>query len=117
MSVNGIYGIVKDVIFHDAATAAADGFAFAVGGYKTLTVEIYGTVTASSVSFMGKGASGTARALMGLKLDDWSKATSSAGSGELWQFDITGLEYVLMDLTSITAGEGESLTVKGRAVA
>jgi hypothetical protein len=107
--------IYFDFAFHTAATEAANGNPFYVYDYKTLTVEIYGSVenTARAVTFYGKGPSGTLRALKGLKLSDWSSGTSTTGTGELWQFDITGINSVTMDLTAITDG---TVTVKGRAV-
>lgn len=109
--------LTNDITFHDAATIAADGAVFTVGGYKTLTVELYGTSTSKTVAFMGVGPSGVAHAIMGVKLLDLSTAVSSVGSlatSEFWQFDITGLTSVIMDLTVIANG---NVTVKGRAVA
>ena len=111
--VQAVRHATKDVTFHNAATVAADGATFAVEGYKTLTVEIYGTSVSRTVAFMGVGASGTARAIKGVNLTDLSLATSTAGTAELWQFDITGLKSVIMDLTSISGG---NVSVKGTAV-
>ena len=105
---------VTDATFHDEAVAAADGTVFTVGGNKTLTVEIYGTSTSRTVAFIGRGASSTDRALMGVKLSDLSTAISTTGTGELWQFDITGLTSVLMDLQAIAGG---NVSIKGKAVA
>ena len=108
---------VEDITFHDAATVAADGTVFTVGGYKTLTIEIYGTSTSKTLAFMGVGPGGTAHAIMGVKLDTLATATTSVGTvvtPEFWQFDITGLTSVIMDLTAIANG---NVTVKGKAVA
>jgi hypothetical protein len=102
------------VTFHNAATTAADGDAFTVGAYKTLNIEIYGTSTTRTVAFMGVGPSGTAYAISGVKLFDLTTGTSTTGTGELWQFDITGLTQVIMDITAVTGG---NVTVKGKAVA
>ena len=102
------------VTFHDAATVAADGNIFTVDGQKTLTVEIYGTSTSRTIAFIGRGESGTDRAIMGVRLSDLSTATSTTGTGELWQFDITGLVSVFMDLQAVAGG---NVTIKGRAVA
>jgi hypothetical protein len=106
---------VLDHIFHDAAAAASNGAFLEVKYFKTLTVEIYGSAenTVRTVTFYGKGPSKTLRALKGLKVSDWTSGTSTTGTGEIWQFDITGLNQVIMDLTSITGG---TVTVKGRAV-
>ncbi len=110
---------VMDHIFHNAATAAKDGQPFNVKHFKTLTVDIDGTVTSGTVTFKGKGAGGIYREIKGLKLYDWSSGTSTAittTAAETWQFDITGLVSVIMDITALTPGVGGSLTVKGRAV-
>lgn len=104
----------EDVTFHDAATAAADGTAFTVEGYKTLTVEITRTAGTSTVAFMAEGPSGADIPLMGVNLSTLATAISTTGTGELWQFDITGLTKVFMDLTAVATGP---VTVKGKAVA
>jgi hypothetical protein len=105
---------IADVTFHSAATQAANGTAVLVGGYKTLTVEIYGTSATRTVTFYGRSASGTIRAISGIKLSDLTLTASTTGTAELWQFDVTGLEYVLMDLTAVNGG---NVTVKGRLIA
>jgi hypothetical protein len=107
---------VEDVVFHDAAVVAADGTAFVVGGYKTLTVEILSTATSFTIAFIGEGPSGADIPLMGINLSTLTTGVNTSTSGQLWQFDITGLTKVFMDLTAITAGPG-SVTVKGKAVA
>ena len=109
--------IVKPVTFHDAATAAADGTTFEVGAYKTLKVEIVtaGGNSARLINFTGFGPSGTARLIPGVLVSDstaFTVALSTTSTGEFWDFDITGLSSVLMDLVSMTAG---SVTVKGIA--
>jgi hypothetical protein len=111
-----VRSVAQNFIFQDAATSSGNGSSFTVDNYKTLTVEIYGSVanTARTVTFYGKGASGTLRALKGVNISTFTTGTNTTGTGEIWQFDITGLEYVVMDLTAITGG---SVTVKGKAVA
>lgn len=105
----------KDVTFHNAATVAGNGTPFDVDEWKTLTVEISGTSTGRTVTFYAKGASGTLRPLAGTKISaaPLTVAVSTTGTGELWQFDITGLNSVIMDLTAIT---DNNVSVKGRAV-
>lgn len=104
---------VEKVPFHEAATVPAQGKRFDVKGNKTLTVEIFGTATSASVSFKAVGMSGALRDLMGVKVSDLSSGTSG-GMNEIWQFDITGLETVVMDLTAVSGGD---VSVIGRAVA
>lgn len=106
--------VTADIVFQNAATTIVAGTIFMVGGYKTLTVEIYGTSTSRTVAFMGRGISGANRSIMGVKLSDFSTAISTTGTGELWQFDITGLHSVFMDLQAVIGG---NVTVQGRVVA
>jgi hypothetical protein len=110
--------IVEDVIFHDAAVVAADGEALTVGGLKTLTVGILRTATSGTIAFKATDATGQTVTLPGVKVTDPSYpiAISTTGTGETWQFDITGFVTVFMDITAMVAGAG-SITVKGKAVA
>lgn len=63
---------------------------------------------------MAEGPSGADIPLMGVNLSTLATAISTTGTGELWQFDITGLSKVFMDLTAVATGP---VTVKGKAVA
>ena len=112
VSVNG--SLVQSVTFHDAATVAADGTALTVGGLKTLTVEIYGSSTSRTVEFKGAGPEGTYRPITGLNMQTLLTDITTTGTAELWQFDITGLVSVIMDLSAVAGG---NVTIKGRAVA
>ncbi len=128
-STSGIKGITDTVnvavtgsltslhTFQDAIVAAADGAAFTVLGYKTLTVYISGTSTSRTIEFKALppgAAAGDYRSLMGVRLSDFATSTSTTSSNEVWQFDITGLTEVLMDCSAVAGG---NVTVKGRAVA
>ena len=103
----------EDITFHDAATVAADGTVFTVEGYKTITLEIYGTSANRTIAFIGRGASGSDCAVMGVNLSDLSTGTSTTGTGELWQFDVTGLTSFFVDLQTISGG---NVSIKGKAV-
>jgi len=100
--------------FHNAATSTGNGTEFTVGNMKTLTIEIYGTSTSRTIEFYGKGDSGTLRSIKGINLSTFEAATSTTGTGELWQFDITGLISVVIKLAAVSGGD---VTIKGRAVA
>ncbi|WP_144561691.1 hypothetical protein [Bacillus mycoides] len=104
----------KAVVFHDGVTAVGAGVTFPVESYKTLTIEVYGTSTSREIKFYGIGTSGAKRQITGVNLLDLTMATSTKGTGELWQFEIVGLESVVMELTSVSGG---NVTVKGKAVA
>ncbi|WP_198297617.1 hypothetical protein [Domibacillus aminovorans] len=112
--VENVQSKTQEVTFHDAVTSADEGTPFTVGAYKTLTVEIYGSATARTVTFFAVSASGIKRPLQGINLETLAFASSTTGIGEIWSFDITGLESVYVEISSISGG---NLTVKGRAVA
>ena len=108
-----VENIVTLHTFHDAATVAADGTALTVGTGKTLAIEISGTSTGRTVQFFGLSESDTKIAIMGIKLATLTSAVSTTGTGELWQFDVTGLKSVIIRLEAIT---DNNVTVKGRLV-
>ena len=41
------------------------------------------------------------------------KGNSSTGNNEIWQFDVSGLVSVVMDLTEVSGG---NISIKGRLV-
>lgn len=102
------------VTFHDSVSVAGVGAPFIVSAYKTLTIEIYGTSTNREIKFFGIGTSGTKRSIQGVNMASFDMAISTTGSGEFWSFDITGLESIVMELTSVSGG---NVTIKGKAVA
>jgi len=108
---------VKDHIFHNASNSANNGIFLEVEYFKTLTVEIYGSIdnSARTVLFYAMGPSKILRDFVGVKLSAAPLATavSTTGISEIWQFDITGLTRIYMVLSSITDG---TVTIKGRAV-
>jgi len=108
---------VLDHIFHDAATVVGNGKFLDVKYFKTLTVETFSSVanSARTITFYSKGPSGVLKAIAGVKVSaaPLTTAVSTTGTGETWQFDVTGLHKVYMDLTAITDG---TVSVHGRAV-
>jgi hypothetical protein len=51
---------------------------------------------------------------MGVRLSDLATGINTTGTAEYWQFDVTGVYQVVMDLTAVAGG---NVSVKGRAVA
>lgn len=94
----------NSVVFQNAITSGANGTIVSVGGFKSLRIEIFGTATASAVLFMGIGESGVARPLQGVRMSDFAVAISTTTIGEFWQFDITGLVSVQMQVTAVSGG-------------
>lgn len=99
--------------FQNVVTTAGAGTEFPVGAYKELTVDIYGTATASDVKFYQKSAAGVKRPLQGMNLADWSTGVNTTGKDQTWSFVITGLDSVIMEVASISGG---NISVKGNAV-
>lgn len=107
-----IGSLANDITLLDAVTVVTTG-TYVLQGEKTITIEIYGTSASRTINFQGKGPSGTARTLMGTRISDLAVASSTTTTGEIWQFDVTGLVSFITDLTAVAGG---SVTVKGRAV-
>ncbi len=105
---------MTQVVFQNAVTAAGNGNTLTVNGMKTLTVEIFGTATSAQVNFMAASVSGTYTPITGTNLDGFTQAvdvTSVSATPQLWQFDVTALASVQMQVASISGG---SITVQGQ---
>lgn len=105
--------LVSDVVLQNSVSEIGDGNLFEVGSFKTITIEISGTSTSRTVIFEGSSVSGTYYAIQGVRLSDLSTASQTTGTGELWQFDVTGLVNFRARLSSVTGGV---VDVKGKAV-
>lgn len=108
----------NDIVFQDAATATGNGNPFEVGAYKSLRIEITGSVsnTARTITFYGKCKSGNLILIPACKDSadtNYTIVTSTTNKGESWIFDITLWDYIVIDITSITGG---SITVTGKAM-
>lgn len=114
IALNALVTGTEDITFHDEATVAADGLIYTVGRYKTITLEIYGTSTSRTVAFYGRGASGTDIPLLGTNFTTATMATSTTGTGELWQFEVGGLTSFYADLQAVSGG---NVSIKGKALA
>lgn len=106
--------------FQNAATTNGNGVAYTVGGQKTLLISITGAnITTSAVVFEGADSDGNYVAIIGIRMSDFTTATSSStvfsATAELWQFDITGLTSFRARISIIT-GAGAAITVKGKSV-
>lgn len=102
------------VTLQDAVSAIGNGNPFSVGSFHTITLEIFGTSTSRTIVFEGCGSSGTFYPIQGVKLNDLSTGSQTTGTGEIWQFDITGLEVFRARVSAVSGG---NVTVKGKAVA
>jgi hypothetical protein len=104
---------VTSAIFHDAITTASSGKEYGISNEETITVEINGTATSSTVIFEGKGWSGNWYLIQGVNLSTLDMATQTTSKGQIWQFDLTGLVGIRMRVSNIVGG---NLSVVGRAV-
>lgn len=106
--------------FHNAATTTGNGTAYTVAGQKTLLISITGTnVSTSTVTFYGGNIDGSYTPLMGVRMSDFTTATSTSTvqgtTPENWQFDIRGFTTIRIPLTTLT-GASAAVTVKGTSV-
>jgi hypothetical protein len=86
---------------------------FSVGTNKTITLEIFGTTTLSTVVFEGSYISGTFSSIMEVRLYDLSTATQTTTKDEIWQFDVTGLNFFKARISSISC---RNLIIKRKAI-
>ncbi|MGE5551916.1 MAG: hypothetical protein ACM3ZC_15490 [Bacteroidota bacterium] len=100
-----------DVVFHNAASAPADGPDIAVGRHNNLMVSIAGVCDSRTVAFQGIGPGGVMTPMTGVRLADMESANQTSGlEDELWLFAVGGLTAVRMPLVDLSG----STTVKGR---
>lgn len=103
-----------DFVFQNQISSPGAGNRLTVDSYKNLTIEVIGTSTSREVNFWGLMTSGTRIPLSGVNVTTLSTATLTQGNVEIWQFDITGLKNVEMEITSVSGGY---VTVNGKVVA
>jgi len=104
---------VQDVVLQADVTAVGNGTPFQVGAAKTLTLEITGTATSSTIVFEAASVSGAFYAIQGVKTSDFSMATQTTGKNEVWSFDVTGQVTFRARVSAVAGG---NVSVKGKAV-
>lgn len=101
---------------HSTATATANGTVADLGGKKKILVlQIEGSPTSSTIDFLSSQDGTNYRDIKGVRLSDSSTSTSTTTTGEIWQFDVIGIDKFMADLSAITAGDG-SITVTSTAI-
>lgn len=109
-------GNTETFTFHDGVSAAGDGNILNLNqAHKTMILEIDSDVTSHNITFNAKLSSSDYKSIAGVRLDTLTTATSTSGKSELWQFDVTGLTSIKIDITALTAGGGTT-TVIGKLV-
>lgn len=103
----------KQVTLANAVSGTGAQQAQPVGGFKTLTIEVYGTATSFTVQIQGIGKSGTPYPLTAVNLSGLT-TTQSISTAGLYQIDVTGLASVQANITAVSGG---NLTVAGELVA
>lgn len=114
ITISDVQAKTMDFAFQTNATVAGAGQLLTVDSYRDLTIEIVGTSTAQTVKFWGLMNSETKIPLTGFNVSTQSSATQTTGINEIWQFPITGLKTVEMEIISVSGGE---LSVNGKVVA
>lgn len=114
ITVGDMQSKTADFVFQNAATSPGLGNLLAVDSFKNLAIEVIGTSVTHQVNFWGLMNSGTKIALTGVNISTLLSATQTTGINEIWQFDITGLENVEIEVVSISDG---NLSINGKVVA
>lgn len=103
----------QQVTLANAVTSTGTLAPQSVGGFKTLTFEVYGTATSFTLQIQGIGQSGTRYPLTVVNLSGLT-TTQSISSAGLYKIDVTGLVSVQVNITSVSGG---NVTVAGKLVA
>lgn len=98
---------------HNAVVAPADGADAAVTGYKIIAIQINGTSSSRTVLFSGSVDGISFYPVMGVNMATWDSAINTTGTGELWQFDVGGLNYFRARVDAVSGG---NVTVKSNVV-
>jgi len=118
-----ILPIYSDVTLQDAETETADGTEVNITGYKGILISLFGiNITSSTVVFEVNDADDNWTSVLGVKVGTETTATSTSGiatgtntPGEKWFIALEGCTQFRSRISAI-AGEGATLTVKGRMV-
>lgn len=103
---------ITDFTFQNAVTVPGNGNALTITHPITLDIEVYGTATSSTVVFEVLGKSGNWYVTQGIRLSDYTLATSTTTKGELWEFEVPSTVVSLrMRVASIVGG---NLNVVGK---
>jgi hypothetical protein len=109
----------QDVVFQNNVSVTGVGNTLTVNGMKTLLVEVFGTATSGTVNFMGASISGNYTSIIGTNVSNanlpFAASTSTvSATPQLWQFDLTGLKTVQMQIGAVAGG---NIMVQGTVVA
>jgi hypothetical protein len=99
--------------FHNAVTTTGDGTDMFVNGMSTLAVNIQGTSSSRTVEFYASYDGTTYNPITGINTNGLTTGVSTTGTGQTWQFDVSGFEKFRAKITAIAGG---NCTIKGRAV-
>lgn len=99
----------SNVTLADAITTPVDCI-LPAGNYDTVTLEIFGTATDATINFKASFASGTYIDYNGLQIPNYASGTVGT-IGQVWQFDIEGIETLMLSVVSVTGG---NLSIKGK---
>lgn len=100
------------ITLQNAATTTGNGITFAPDGADSLTVEIYGSATSSTVVFEEQGKSLVWYPIQGIRHSDYKLAAQSTTKGEIWDFDMNGVTAFRTRISAISGGN-ISVVAKG----
>lgn len=109
----------KNWVFHNETITASNGFELIVeNDYVTVNIYITGDATSSTLIFEGKDNFDNWYPIQCVNLStlDIASQTTTSGTNQVWQCDLTGLVKFRVRISSITVTEGQSISVYGRVV-
>jgi hypothetical protein len=102
----------KNFYFHNAATTTGNGEEYTVANANSLTVQISGTSNTRTIVFEGTVDGTNWTTIAGANVStDFTIATQTTATGEIWTFSIDPLYKVRMRIHAIGTG---NVTIVGR---
>lgn len=75
-----------------------------VNGYRSVTFDIDGTASSANVKFYIISGSGNRRAVQPTRMSNGMDIVDTAGVGNIYSFDVTGITSVVVSVSGITGG-------------
>jgi len=95
---------IKDFTFQESITSPTTGEIFYSSTGDNVTIYISGNSTSRTILFQGCDESGNWYSIQGVRLSDFTKATSTTGTAEVWNFDMTYWVGIRMNVTAVAGG-------------
>ncbi|MEW5804670.1 MAG: hypothetical protein AB1847_21480 [bacterium] len=102
-----------ETIIHNAATVPGAGEEIDVTAHGTLNLQITGTASSFSLSFLGSVDGINFLPVSAMNLKTFNLSTTATKLDEIWQMDVSSMKAVRAELTAVSGG---NVTVKAMAI-